>query len=275
MFVECAGCWASPPVAVGCWGCSRARHAQQAAYIGQIHQASRGTHDALRVHVELAARGLPCGHNRVARLMRQARLVGCHGRRPVHTTRRDPSAKPAPDLVQRTLTAPTPDQLWIADITYIPKEEEGFLYLGVILDVFTRRMVGWSMQEHLRTEHILEALEMAVRHRHPGGGLISSLGSRLPVYLAPVRQRCQDLGIQCSLGSVGDCLDNAMAESLFASLECELLAQHRFPTHDEARAAVFEWLEVLYNRQRQHSALGYLAPAAYEQTYTNRTPGVA
>ena len=168
---------------VGCW---RARHAQQAAYIGQIHQASRGTHDALRVHVELAARGLPCGHNRVARLMRQARLVGCHGRRPVHTTRRDPSAKPAPDLVQRTLTAPTPDQLWIADITYIPKEEEGFLYLGVILDVFTRRMVGWSMQEHLRTEHILEALEMAVRHRHPGGGLISSLGSRLPVYLAPV-----------------------------------------------------------------------------------------
>jgi putative transposase len=227
------------------------------------------------MRAELVASGTPCGHNRVARLMRQAGLVGCHRRRPVHTTQRDPAATPTPDLVQRTFTAPTPDHLWIADITYVPTEEEGFLYLGVILDVFSRRVVGWSMQEHLRTELVLAALEMAIGKRRPGAGLVHHSDHGCQYTSLLFGERCAAAGIRPSMGSVGDCYDNAMMESFFATLECELLAQHRFQTHDEARSAVFEWLEVFYNRQRRHSALGYVAPAAYEQTYTTHTPGVA
>jgi putative transposase len=175
--VGCAGCWVSPPVATLAWRRRelRARAHANAHLTGhsvQSHQASRGTYGALRVQAELAARGLPCGHNRVARLMRRAGLVGCHRRRPVHTTRRDPAATPAPDLVQRAFSAPAPDQLWLADLTYIPTQQEDFLYLAVILDVFSRRVVGWSMQDHLRTELVLAALEMAIWNRHPGGGLI-------------------------------------------------------------------------------------------------------
>jgi putative transposase len=250
-------------------------NAQLTQHIGQIHQASRGTYGALRVQAELKARGLSCGHNRVAQLMRRAGLVGCHRRRPVHTTRRDPAAQPAPDLVQREFSALAPDHLWIADITYVPTEQEGFLFLAVILDVFSRRVVGWSMQDHLRTELVLAALEMAVWNRHPGEGLIhhSDHGSQYASVL--FGQRCATAGIQCSMGSVGDCFDNAMVESFFATVECELLAQHRFRTHDDARAAVFEWLEVVYNRQRRHSALGYLSPDAYERSYPTLTSGVA
>ena len=229
---------------------------------------------ALRVQAELIVSGIACGHNRVARLMRRAGLVGCHRRQPVHTTQRDPAATPAPDLVQRTFPAPTPDHLWLADITYVPKEE-GFLYLGVILDVFSRRVVGWSMQEHLRTELVLAALEMAIWKRQPGAGLIHHSDHGCQYTSLLFGERCAAAGIRSLIGSVGDCYDNAMMESFFGTLECELLAQQRFRTHDEARAAVFEWLEVFYNRQRRHSALGYLAPAVYEQTYTTHTPGVA
>ena len=162
-------------------------NAQLTEHIVQIHQASRGTYGALRVQAELVARGMPCGHNRVARLMRRAGLVGCHRRRPVHTTRRDPAATPAPDLVQRAFSAPAPDQLWIADITYLPTEQDGFLYLAVILDVFSRRVVGWSMQEHLRTELVLGAW----RWRSGTGDrrwADSPFGSWLPVHVAALRR---------------------------------------------------------------------------------------
>ena len=243
----------------------------------QIHQQSRGTYGALRVQAELWARGLPCGHNRVARLMRQASLLGCHRRRPVHvrTTRRDPTATPAPDLVQRSFAAPAPDRLWIADITYLPTEQEGFLYLSVILDVFSRRVVGWSMQDHLRTELVLAALEMAVSKRRPEAGLIHHSDHGFQYTSVLFGQRCAAAGIRSSMGTVGDCFDNAMVESFFATLECELLAEHRFRTHDEARTAVFAWIEIFYNRQRRHAALGYMAPAVYEQTVTTPTSGAA
>ena len=278
--VECAACWASPEAGYWAWRrrepSARSRaNAQLTSHIGQIHQASRGTYGARRVHAELAARGMACGHNRVARLMRRAGLVGCHRRRRVHTTRRDPAALPAPDLVQRAFCASAPDQLWLADITSIPTEQEEFLYLAVILDVFSRRVVGWSMQDHLRTELVLAALEMAVWNRHPRDGLIHHSDHGCQYSSLLFGKRCQDLGIQCSMGSVGDCFDNAMVESFFATLECELLAQHRFHTHDEARAVIFEWLEAYYNRQRRHSALGYLAPEVYERTYPTHAPGVA
>jgi len=277
-------CWVLGVSPSGFWAWRRrepsaraSANAQLTGHIAQIHQASRGTYGALRIQAELKARGMAFGHNRVARLMRQAGLVGCHRRRPVRvrTTRRDPTATPAPDLVERCFTAPGPDQLWIADITYLPTEQESFLYLSVILDVFSRRVVGWSMQDHLRTELVLAALEMAVGKRQPEAGLIHHSDHGCQYTSVLFGERCAAAGIHPSMGTVGDCFDNAMVESFFATLECELLAQHRFQTHEEARAAVFEWLEVFYNRQRRHSALGYVAPAVYEQTVTTPTSGAA
>ena len=168
-------------------------------HIREIHRASRGTYGVPRVHAELTTRGTRCGRKRVARLMRCAGLAGCHRRRPFHTTQRDttqrdPGAKSAPDLVQRTFTASAPNQLWIADITYVPTRD-GFLYLAVVLDVFSRRVVGWSMTDHLRTELVVGALEMAVWNRRPGIGVLElascgrgypPLRSWLPVYVAGV-----------------------------------------------------------------------------------------
>ncbi len=249
--------------------------AQLAEQIRAIHQASRGTYGVPRVHAELVARGACCGHKRVARLMRRDGLVGCHRRRPFHTTHRDPVAEPAPDLVQRTFAANAPNQLWIADITSVPTLREGFLYLAVILDVFSRRVVGWSMANDLRTELVVGALEMAVWNRHPAVGVIHHSDHGCQYTSLLFGERCQAVGIRCSMGSVGDCYDNAMAESFFATLECELLARQPFPTQSEARTALFEYIEVFYNRQRRHSALGYLSPDAYERRWTTQTPIVA
>jgi putative transposase len=249
--------------------------ARLVAQIRQIHQASRGTYGVPRIQAELAAAETRCGRKRIARLMRSAGLQGCHRRRPFRTTQRDPQADSAPDLVQRTFAASAPDQLWIADITYVPTRREGFLYLAVILDVFSRRVVGWSMADHLRTELVVGALEMAVWTRRPGGGVIhhSDHGCQYTALL--FGERCQAVGIRCSMGSVGDCYDNAMAESFFATLECELLARQLFRTQLEARSALFEYIEVFYNRQRRHSALGYLSPEAFERREWSRTAVVA
>ena len=232
-----------------------------------IHQASRCTYGAPRVQAELAAEGIGCGRKRVARLMRQAGLVGCHRRRAFHTTRRDPAAAPAPDLVQRSFAATAPDQLWVADITYVATWD-GFLYLAVVLDVFSRRVVGWSMANHLRTELVLGALEMAVWNRRPGKGLIHHSDHGCQYTSLAFGARCQAMGIRCSTGSVGDCYDNAMAESFFATLECELLMRQTFRTKAQARTALFAYIEGFYNRRRRHSALGYLSPDLYERRYT-------
>ena len=229
---------------------------------------------APRIHAELVTRGMGCGRKRVARLMRRAGLAGCH-RRPFHTTQRDPQAVLAPDLVQRQFVASAPNQLWIADITYVPTLREGFLYLAVILEVFSRRVVGWSMADHLRTDLVVAALEMAVWNRGPGEGLIHHSDHGCQYTSLLFSDRCQAVGIRCSMGSVGDCYDNAMAESFFATLECELLARQPFSTQVEARSALFEYLEVFYNRQRRHSALDYLSPEAYERRWATTLPVVA
>lgn len=249
--------------------------ARLSAQIRTAHQASRGTYGAPRIHATLAAEGTPCGRKRIARLMRAAGLSGCHRRRPIHTTVRNPQAEAAPDLVQRQFVASAPNQLWIADITYVPTLHEGFLYLAVVLDVFSRRVVGWAMATHLRAELVVDALEMAVWNRQPGEGVIhhSDHGRQYTSLL--FGERCQAVGIRCSMGSVGDCYDNAMAESFFATLECELLARQPFPTQLAARTALFEYLEVFYNRQRRHSALDYLSPDEYERRWATPTAVVA
>ena len=248
--------------------------AQLTERISAIHQASRSTYGAPRIHAELLTVGMHCGRKRVARLMRQAGLVGCHRLRPVQTTQRDPAAEPAPDLVQRQFVANAPNVLWIADITYVPTRQ-GFLYLAVILDVFSRRVVGWSMADHLRTALVVGALEMAMWNRCPAAGLIHHSDHGCQYTSLLFGERCQTVGIRCSMGSVGDCFENAMAESFFATLECELIARQSFHTHLEARTALFEYIEVFYNRQRRHSALDYLSPEAYERRWTLQTPVVA
>lgn len=187
-----------------------------------IHARSRGTYGAPRIRAELAAEKTPVSRKRVARLMRAAGLAGVSRRRGIRTTRRSQSARPAPDLVERRFTADGPDQLWVADITYIPTWA-GFLYLAVVIDVWSRRVVGWSMATHLRTELVLAALEMARGQRRPKDVIHhSDQGSQYTSI--EFGKRCRQAGIRPSMGSVGDCYDNALCESFFATLECELLA---------------------------------------------------
>lgn len=232
--------------------------------IRTIHRTSRGTYGAPRVHAELRAQGVCCGRKRVARLMRAAGVVGCHRRRRLRTTQREPWAVPAPDRVQRRFVASKPNRLWTADITYVPTWS-GFLYLAVVLDVFSRRIVGWSMADHLRSELVITALEMALWNRRPPNGVIHHSDQGSQYTSIAFGSRCQTAGIVPSIGSAGDCYDNAITESFFATLECELLHQHRFRTQTEARTALFDYIEGFYNTHRRHSALGYRSPAAYER----------
>jgi putative transposase len=234
------------------------------ATIKAVHAGSRGTYGAPRVHAELVdAHAVRCGRKRVARLMRAAGLAGCHRRRSTRTTRRDEAAAPAPDLVQRAFAADAPDRLWVADITYLPTWS-GFLYLAVVLDACSRRVVGWAMADHLRAELVVEALEMALWNRRPSAGVVHHSDRGGQYTSLAFGQRCRRAGVVPSMGSTGDCFDNALAESFFATLECELVARSRWRTHAEARLAVFDFVEGFYNPRRRHSALGYLSPTHYE-----------
>jgi len=230
--------------------------------IRQIHVRSRGTYGAPRIHAELAAEGIRVGRKRVARLMRAAGLEGVSRRKGCITTWRNRDARPAPDLVRRDFAAHGPDRLWVADITYIPTWA-GFLYLAVVLDAWSRRVVGWAMATHLRTELVLEALNMALWQRRPAQVVHHSDQGCQYTSIA-FGSRCREAGVRPSMGSVGDCFDNAMCESFFATLECELLQRRSFRTQVEARIAVFEFIEGWYNPNRRHSGLGYLSPMNYE-----------
>jgi len=232
--------------------------------IERIHRESRGTYGAPRIHAELRAEGERVGRKRVARLMRGANVIGVSRRRSFQTTRRDPSARPAPDLVDREFTASGPNQLWVADITYIPTLA-GFLYLAVVLEVWSRKIVGWSMSSRLATPIVLDALAMALDRRRPAEGVIHHSDQGCQYTSIEFGKRCRQAGVRPSMGSVGDCYDNAMCESFFATLECELLDRRRFTDRAEAELAVFDFIEGFYNTRRRHSALGYLAPLIFEQ----------
>ena len=239
--------------------------------IRAIHQKSRGTYGVPRIHFELRTTGTHVGRKRVARLMRQAGLAGVSRRKGCWTTIRDRDARPAPDLVQRTFAAQGPDRLWVADITYVPTWA-GFLFLAVVLDAFSRRIVGWAMANHLRTELVLEALNMAVGRRQPTTDVIHHSDQGCQYTSIAFGSRCREAGVRPSMGSVGDCFDNAMCESFFATLECELLDRHRFPNQAEARIAVFDFIEGWYNTQRRHSSLDYDSPIEYERRHAARSP---
>jgi putative transposase len=180
------------------------------------------------------------------------------------TTRRAPEEQPAHDLVRRNFTAEGPNQLWVADVTYVPTMA-GFLFLAVVLDVWSRRIVGWAMSTDLRTRLVLDALDMAVTTRKPSDVIHhSDQGSQYTS--VAFGSRCRDAGVRPSTGSVGDAYDNAMCESFFATLECELLDRHRFRSHAQARMAVFHFIEGFYNPSRRHSAIGYLSPNEFERS---------
>lgn len=241
----------------------RSQDAALSTTIHAIHEGSRGTYGEPRIHAELVAQGVCISHKRVARLMRAQGLEGISRRKGTTTTIRDRDARQAPDLVQREFTATAPNQLWVADITYIPTWA-GFLYLAVVLDAWSRRVVGWAMATHLRTDIVLDALNMAVWQRRPNNVIHHSDQGCQYTSIA-FGLRCREAGIRPSMGSVGDCFDNAMCESFFATLECELLDRRRFRTQVEARMAVFDFIEGFYNPSRRHSALGYDSPTQFER----------
>ena len=233
------------------------------ARVRSIHQPSRGTYGVPRVHAELAAGGCRVGRKRVARLMRESGLAGVSRRRGTRTTAVDRSRRAPPDRVERQFHTDVPNRLWVADVTYVPTWE-GFLYLAIVLDVFSRRIVGWSMANHLRTELVLNALNMALARRRPHRVVHHSDKGSQYTSLA-FGNRCREMAVVTSTGTAGDCFDNAMAESFFATLECELIDRRCFRTQAQARMAIFEFLEGWYNPKRRHSALGYLSPKDYER----------
>lgn len=231
--------------------------------IREVHERSRGTYGYPRVHAELRALGVECGRRRVARLMREDGLRGCMRGKRRSTTRPDGDAVPAPDLVDRRFLAARPNRLWLADITYLPSRE-GFLYLAFILDACSRRIVGWAMANHLRTELVTAALEMALWRRDPAPGLIhhSDRGSQYTAL--SFGERLQEADVFPSMGRVGSALDNAMAESFVSTLKAEM-GEPLFATREAARTATFDYMEGFYNPVRRHSSIGYMSPAEYER----------
>ena len=228
-----------------------------------FHRESDGNYGRPRLHADLREYGIAISGKCVARSMRERNIQGATRRRFTVTTVRDRTARPAPDLVDRRFQADAPDQLWVADITYVPTWS-GFLYLAVVLDVYSRRIVGWAMANHLRTELVLDALDMAIFRRNPKS-VIHHSDQGTQYTSISFGSRCREAGIRPSMGSVGDCYDNAMCESWNATLECELLVKRRFKNQREASIAIFDFIEGWYNPRRRHSALGYLSPNNFER----------
>ena len=235
-----------------------------AADIRRVHADNRGIYGSPRVHAALRAEGRRIGVNRVARLMRHLGIQGRHKRRVPRTTDSKHSLPVAPNLLHRQFTAPAPNRIWLADIPYIPTGE-GWLYLAVILDMFSRRVVGWAVSETMPQELTISALQMAITNRRPGPGLLhhSDRGSQ---YAARAYRRLLDKHrMLCSMSRKGDCWDNAPIESFFGSMKTELEDGTTFETRQAAKNAVFVFIEGWYNRQRLHSAIGYCSPINKEQ----------
>jgi putative transposase len=234
------------------------------ARIHEIYRRSRETYGAPMVHAELAdEHGMRVGRKRVARLMRAAGLRGATLRKFVVTTLSAERRPEVPDRVERRFYAERPNRLWVADATYVPTWS-GFLYLAIVLDVFSRKVVGWAMENQLRTELMLAAIDMAITMRRPLQVIHhSDHGCQYTSYA--FGKRCREAGIMPSMGTVGDAYDNAMAESFFATLEREVLNRRRFRSQAEAKMAIFDWLEGWYNPHRRHSSLGYRSPVNYER----------
>ena len=245
---------------------ARARaNAELGERIERIHHDSRGTYGAPRVHAQLHRSGVSVGPRRVARLMRERGLAGLRRRRFQRTTIPDPQVPATVDLLQRHFDAAALElnQAWCGDITYV-RTWEGWLYLATVIDLASRRVVGWAMADHMRSTLVADALRMAVESRRPPAGLIFHTDRGSQYTSGDFTAQLRDQAIRQSLSRPRQCWDNAVAESWFATLKNELIYRHSWPTRAAAQRAIFEFIEVFYNRQRLHSSLGYLSPAEYE-----------
>jgi putative transposase len=238
--------------------------------IREEYQLSRKTYGSPRIHAALHKKGIPCSRKRVARLMRLDHIAARRARRHIpRTTQRDPEAMPAPNLLNQDFSSPAPDRKWVSDITYIDTAE-GWLYLASVLDLYSRRVVGWAMDEHMQASLVQQAWNMAITQRHPSADLLhhSDQGSQ---YTSEDFQRLlAQHGITCSMSRRGDCWDNSAIESFFSTLKKERVNRRNYRTRDEARADLFDYVERFYNPRRQHSTIGYLSPVEYENVTSSR-----
>jgi putative transposase len=239
--------------------------------IREIHEQARGVYGSRRVQAELRlGQGIEISRKRVQRLMRQAGISGLVRVKRGRTTIKVPGVRVADDLVERQFRPASPNVLWVADLTYL-RTWEGWLYLAAVQDTFSRMIVGWAMAEHMRADLVVEALQMALARRRPEAGLVHHSDQGAQYVSFAFGQQARDAGIAMSMGSRGDCYDNAVAESFFATLKKELVHRQPWPTRRDLGSAAFEYIEAFYNRQRRHSTLGYLSPEQYEQTTTTTT----
>ena len=232
--------------------------------IRRVHGASKGVYGSPRVHAELVAEGVPVGRHKVAELMRSARLRGCPKRRYRTTTQRDPTHPVAKNLLKRDFTADRPNRRWAGDITYIPTRQ-GWLFLAVVIDLFSRRIVGWSMSRRSGRRLVVDALTMAVEARRPEGPLIHHSDRGGQYSSDDFRKELQKHDIKCSMSSTGNCYDNAVVESFFGVLKRERVIRVRYRNREEARADLFQYIEVFYNRKRRHGYLGNISPVDFER----------
>ena len=244
-----------------------ARQQRRAELIGRIkavHQRSRGAYGSPRVTVELKESGTAISRNTVAKYMRESALFVKPRRRFVpQTTDSDHDHPIAANKLDRDFAATAPDRKWACDLTYI-WSDEGWLYLSVVIDLFSRRVVGWSMTDHLRSDGVAEALTMAIARRRPGAGLLHHSDRGVQYACASYRRLLEEHRIECSMSRPGNCYDNAVVESFFGTLKSELVHRTRYRTRAQARSSVFEWIECWYNRRRRHSSLGHVSPESFE-----------
>jgi transposase InsO family protein len=231
--------------------------------IKHIHKQSRQTYGSPRVHVDLKKQGVVCSLNRVARLMQLNEIAAKRKRKFVVTTDSKHNLPVAENKLNQDFTASKPNQKWVTDITYIPTKE-GWLYLAVVLDLFSRKVVGWAMDGNMETGLITNALKMALRTRKPPKGLLHHSDRGSQYASNAYQQLLTDYKITCSMSRKGNCYDNAVMESFFATLKQELIYHHHYQSHQQARQDIFEYMEVWYNRKRMHSTLSYLSPQEFE-----------
>jgi putative transposase len=255
--------WRACPVSDRDW-----HDAQLSNTIFDIHAMSRRSYGSPRIHAELRlGEGFRCSRKRVERLMRQAGVAGIHRRRRRGCTQRDGSP-PSDDLVNRAFDPTGPDRLWVMDITEHPTAE-GRVYLAVVLDAFSRRVVGWSIADHVRAELVVDAVQMAIWRRQPPTGQTVAHSDHGSQYTSwAFGRRLRAAGLLGSMGTIGDCFDNSVAESFFGTLQLELLDEHHWATRQQLALAIFDWVEAWYNPRRRHSYCTMLSPNDYEQAHT-------
>jgi transposase InsO family protein len=241
-----------------------------ASNIVAIHKESRGTYGSPRIHSELRDQDISVSRKRIARLMRENGVVGCQPRRTQKTTDSAHTHPVAENVLNREFNVDAPNTAWVTDITYV-WTHAGWLYLAVIIDLYSRRVVGWSMADHMRTELVTGALNMALGQRTLSLPLIHHSDRGSQYASDEYRRALSQNGITCSMSRRANCWDNAVAESFFATLKAELIHRRQWPTREMVRMAIVEYIEVFYNRKRRHSSLGYSNPVAYEKAFQTDT----